>query len=172
MSYAEMSLSLVYLLATLVFGLLPLLFVREWWIERGRSHVSRRASMDPAHRLAITMVNPANLRYVPVDPDEKCSRCGHFGSLDAKEVFGVPPLVELYSDKHSICRFCLRDLSRIFREAVDLWQRHDKVFESKANKDKEDEGPGATPPLNTGEIGLLGDALAKFKEQRRRRRKK
>ena len=39
----DLALTLTFLcvLAMLVFGVLPLLYVREWWRERGRSHVSR-----------------------------------------------------------------------------------------------------------------------------------
>lgn len=168
--YFDATLLLLGLFAILAFGVIPLLYVREWWRERGRSHVSRRASMDPAHRLAIMVINPANLRYVPVDPETKCSRCSHEGALDANQVFGIEPLIELYDEgKNSICRFCLRDLSRLFYECVELWQRHDKIHESRGNKDLEDEKPrNAVPPLNSDEIDRLADCYRKFNKKMRR----
>ena len=154
---------LLGLAALACFGVLPLLFVRAWWRERGQSHVMRDSRVDPRYRLAILMANPANIRYLPVNPDVACSRCGHQGAVNAEDTLDIQRAIELYDETYRICRFCLRDLTTVFDECVEVWQRFDKHFESQQNKGKQDERPiNTAPPLNEGELSALADCLDQF----------
>tara|TARA_Y100000593_G_C4226488_1_gene294751 strand:+ start:240 stop:749 length:510 start_codon:yes stop_codon:yes gene_type:complete len=164
MRYVDIAQSLLHLFTVMVFGVVPLLYIREWWRERGRSHVARDSKLDPKHRLAIMLLNPINLRYIPIDPSLTCVRCGHAGALNAEESLGIKHLLDMDDARvNSVCRFCLRDLAGVFRECVELWQRHDRVYQSLPNRDEPDHSP--TPPLTSQEMQRVYDCFEKFNKK-------